>query len=509
MDDIGIDTTLLLATRAATPPVGLTLVFNSIGWKAQTSSSTPPTRSSATRDRECVRTAGAAAATATITGSTVDATATSASRRRTPPRSTRRSRTPASSTAAAMFGATGKAVGVIVASNKVRRRRHATIEGSDVPPTATSGPASEDGRRLLEHQDRLVVRHDERRRAAVIQNEIDNFVLADFSRAGDARSRPGRPVRIQRPRRPTDVKKGAVYEWLGEDGAGRPRRHRLHRPPVLEAGPRDDARPAGHQLHEVGLDRASAARSSSTTSTATSSPRSRRRPSRPRSVDVNASEAATIVATNDIPPPRPAARRFTGQGQSLATDGVDRDQPRPRQATRRSTTPTSRRPPATSPCRATNNSMIEATTLAAMSSGAQSVGIELAFNTDRVEAHEPALRGARRAARRPARSRRRSAAADAPALTDATITSSTIDAAGNVIVTRRLDRAHHRRRRQHATSAPAAIMGAGGMSAAAILSSNMVNSAARASIDDRRLRRRGGDVSVVASDDAAIRPPRR
>ena len=45
----GIDATLLNATSSGDTAVGVTLVFNSIGWKARTSSSTPSTRSSATR----------------------------------------------------------------------------------------------------------------------------------------------------------------------------------------------------------------------------------------------------------------------------------------------------------------------------------------------------------------------------------------------------------------------------------------------------------------------------
>ncbi len=59
---------------------------------------------------------------------------------------------------------------------------------------------------------------------------------------------------------------------------------------------------------------------------------------------------------------------------------------------------------------ATNDSLIEAQTLSAMSSGAESVGIELAFNTIGWKRSNILFCGARRAARRSARLDRASAA---------------------------------------------------------------------------------------------------
>ena len=77
-----------------------------------------------------------------------------------------------------------------------------------------------------------------------------------------------------------------------------------------------------------------------------------------------------------------------------------------------------------------------------MTSGASAVGIELAFNTigwkptNLLFAALDALLGD------PLISSA-FGGADSPALTEATITDSTIDAAGDVIVERDLDRAHH------------------------------------------------------------------
>ena len=143
-----------------------------------------------------------------------------------------------------------------------------------------------------------------------------------------------------------------------------------------------------------------------------------------------------------------------------------------------------------------------------MQSGAQSVGIALAFNTvgwgrsnllfaaldallgdplisDGVRRPPEPVRGARVGHEQPDHVGRRR-------LRD-----------GDV------DRADPRgRSRNDATSAPAAIMGAGGMSAAAILASSMVNSRARAFVEDRPIDA-GGDVTVAASDEARDRRRRR
>ena len=126
-----------------------------------------------------------------------------------------------------------------------------------------------------------------------------------------------------------------------------------------------------------------------------------------------------------------------------------------------------------------------------MSSGANAVGMELAFNTIGWK-----------------RSNILFAAVDAligdplissafggqqPALTEASIVGSTIHATGNVAVTSCSTAQITAVVSNAATSAPGAIMGAGGMSVAMILASNMVLSAAHAFVWARRSARRPPD----------------
>ena len=193
---------------------------------------------------------------------------------------------------------------------------------------------------------------------------------------------------------------------------------------------------------------------------------------------------------------------FTGQGQSLAVAGVIATNRILSSATAlidgANVTTTS----GDVAVGATNTSTIEATTLAAMTSGSQAVGVELAFNTigwkrtNLLFAALDALLGDPLVSS--------AFGGKQAALTDAKITNSTIDASGDVTVTSTSTAHITAVIDNSATSAPQAIMGAGGMSAAAVLSSNMVNSAAHATIDTNTSVDAGGDVSVSASDDAAI-----
>ena len=223
------------------------------------------------------------------------------------------------------------------------------------------------------------------------------------------------------------------------------------------------------------------------------------------SLAIHALLSASVSAKNDVQASSSGGSTLTGQGDSVAANGV--------LATNRilsnvlSTILASTIEVRAGPVEvvAVNSSQITAETMAAMSSGAQSVGVELAFNTvgwgrsNLLFAALDALLGD------PLISS--AFGGSQPATTTASIVDSTVDATGGVHVSATSTAVIVARIGNEATSAPAAIMGAGGMSAAAVLSSNMVNSAATATIENSVIGAAapiGGDVAVEASDEATI-----
>ncbi|HEY3484587.1 MAG TPA: hypothetical protein VGK49_04340, partial [Ilumatobacteraceae bacterium] len=219
-------------------------------------------------------------------------------------------------------------------------------------------------------------------------------------------------------------------------------------------------------------------------------------------ITVEAIEAATIWAATDVTGHSAGGSSLTGQGQSLAAGGVI--------ATNRVLS-AARALVGNSPLTsttggieitATNDSLIEATTLAAMTSGAQSVGIQLAFNTvgwgrsNLLFAAIDALLGD------PLISEA-FGGADHPSEALASVTASPIDSAGDVVVRATSTAQILAELSNAATSAPAAIKGAGGMSVNGILASSMVNSRAAAFIESGTVDA-DGSVTVAASDEARI-----
>ena len=236
-----------------------------------------------------------------------------------------------------MCGATGKAIGVLIASNKVsttasgaRSTTPTSTAGGDLALDATDAPASTRTSRSSPRRRRpttAAAGPPERDRqlppgrlpvsSAVTRDLELRRPRADLRRAGDRRREEGRQC----------------YESARRGRTGRPQRRRLHRPRLLEARPRDDAGPAGPQLHEVGLGGRRRHRSSSTTCTATRRPRSPSSTVDAGSVAVGASEAATILATNDSTVTSSGGSRSPARApRSRSTR--DRDQPRPEQGHR-------------------------------------------------------------------------------------------------------------------------------------------------------------------------------
>ena len=163
----GIDATILSATSTGADGFGFTLAFNSIGWKAQNflfnavdALLGDPLISDGVRRRAAGRVERDASIGSTITAAgDVTVSAVNAAQLNATVSNA------ASSVASAMFGAKGKSIGGILASNKVSSGAYATIDDSTVTADGdVSVDASRRRRHLRERQARLLVGHDEQRR---------------------------------------------------------------------------------------------------------------------------------------------------------------------------------------------------------------------------------------------------------------------------------------------------------------------------------------------------------
>ena len=507
-----IDATILSATASGDTGAGVTLAFNSIGWKAQNflfnavdALLGDPLIASAFGGERPVATTASVLGSTVISAGAVTVQADGAAQLNATVSNA------ASSRAAAMFNATGKSVGLIIASNKVSSLAAATIDDSgvtadgDVAVTASDSPGVFSNIKVVSASQTTNDGGTD-----VLQDEINNVLGADYlSTEMAANLLHGQRVRIAEAQAGDDVERGAVYVWMGLDGSRDLSAEdytdlRFWKPePLSQLVPQQvnftnsDSMGIGAAI--VLNDVNGSVEASLTASTVTGG-----------SVTVEAIEAATIVATADVTATSSGGSGLTGQGTSLAAGGVI--------ATNRVLSSARALVDAADVAataggvtvNATNDSLIEAQTLAAMASGAQSVGIELAFNTigwkrtNLLFAALDALLGD------PLISS--AFGGSQPALTEAAVTSSTVGATQSVTVGAAQSARIVAVVSNAATSAPAAIMGAGGMSAAAILSSNMVNSAARARVDastvdagERRVGDRVGRGGDRRDHDAVLR----
>ena len=150
----------------------------------------------------------------------------------------------ADSVASAMFNAKGKSVGGILASNKVSTLASATVDdatidaGGDVAVTASDEAGIYSNVKIVSSS---ITTNDGG--TAVLQDEINNFVDADYSSTEFASNLTlGQRVRIADAQATDGVKKGAVYEWMGEDGPQDLTTPGLHRPRA--SGSRSARRPS-------------------------------------------------------------------------------------------------------------------------------------------------------------------------------------------------------------------------------------------------------------------------
>ena len=225
------------------------------------------------------------------------------------------------------------------------------------------------------------------------------------------------------------------------------------------------------------------------------------------SVAVRATEAATITAGADISASSAGGSTLTGMGASLAAGGVLAVNRVLAGATAAiaggSVTTTAGDLTVTAALTAT----VEASNASAMTSGAQSVGLILAFNTIGwkpgkefwSQAVDAILGGPVVASL--------AYNGEQPALASATITGTPLTVGGGLSVSAEDAATITAAQTNNATSAPGAIMGAGGMAAAMIVASNMISSGAQASVTfaaGAGTVTASGAVSVTAADTAAI-----
>ena len=377
-----IDATILAATSTAGDGFGFTLAFNSIGWKAQNflfntvdALLGDPLVSSAFNGEQ------PAATTASVTGSTLNVTGNVTVSADNAALINATVSNAASSVASALYGAKGKSVGAIVASNKVSSLAQATVTSSGVTRRRRRlGGCLRQRGNLREREDGLLVDHDERRRRggapARDQQLRPGRLPLDRRHAGAEVRRPrprqGRPHRGRHRRRRLPVPRPGRVD--------RPRQRGLRRPRLLAAGRGDDADPAGPERDDAPTRRRSAGSSYSTTCGAPSMPTSPSVTLTAASLSLSAHEAAIIVAIADSSATSSGGSSFNGKGASLAvnaTIATNAVQSSAKAYIGASTVTTSGDITAT----ARNASQIDATSLSATVSGAESVGVLLAFNS--------------------------------------------------------------------------------------------------------------------------------
>ena len=410
----GIDATLLAATNSGDLAFAISLAFNSVGWHSQNilfnlvdTILGDPLIAAALNGED------PSLVSATITNSTIDAggdinviaigaallnaTVSNA----------------ADSTASALFNATGKAIGLTVAQNKVSSQAIATIEDSEVTAGGDLTVRAADEAGIFSNI--KIVSSSQTTNdggAAVLQDEINNFLNGAKFLSSDGLQTLvlGDKVRITADQAAGTVKKGALYEWMGEDGPvdltttdysdlglWRPVAASTAVPVGLNVTNSDSMGiGAAIVLNDVWSDVEAALRNVTNLSAA--------------SVTVEALESATIIAAADVSGYSAGGSSLTGNGQSLAAGGIiatNRVQSGARAIVDQTPIETTAGDVIVN---ASNDSLIDATNLVAMQSGSQSVAILLALQHRRLGPLEPALRGGRRAPRRSARSPKRSAA---------------------------------------------------------------------------------------------------
>ena len=239
----GIDATLLVAATSGDLALNISLAFNSLGWKSQ---NILFNLADAILGSPMI--AGAldgedpSLVSATITSSTIDAGGDVTVSADGAALLNATVSNAADSAASALFNATGKAIGIAVAQNKVSTKSLATITGGSATAGGDLAVTARDEAGIFSNV--KIVSSSQTTNdggTKVLQDEINNFLDGvDFiSSDAAANIKLGDKVRITADQATgtgaDDVKKGSVYVWMGEDGV---RPHRPRTTPTCGSGSR-------------------------------------------------------------------------------------------------------------------------------------------------------------------------------------------------------------------------------------------------------------------------------
>ncbi|MBA2349921.1 MAG: hypothetical protein H0V81_16715, partial [Solirubrobacterales bacterium] len=498
----GIDATLTASTATGESAYAFAVAFNSLGWASQNIlfnlvdtilglpllASERPVVALATVTLTTIRSDGALVVNAD--GATqLNATVSNA----------------ADSTASALWKAEGKSLGGVIASNKVSSAARATLDRVDAVAAGDARITATDSAGVFSNikivSSSITTNNGG---TAVLQDEINLFLPFDLvSSDGLVTVAFGDRVRItDTPALPAGAAKGQIFTYMGitqaVDLLAADYADRGYWRPVKET----NLVPQGLNFTESGSvafggavvlnDVRSDVRASVVTSMVTAA-----------TLELSATEAAVIEATNDLYASSSGGSSFTGEGTSLAVNAViatNRVLSGARATAEDSALTTTTGGIVVS---AANTARITATSLSAVETGANAAGIILAFNTIGWAAADlfsstldaiigsPVIAGA-------------AWGGESPSEAIASLTRTTMVSAGGVSVLAISKAQIDAKVSNSATSAPSALMGAGGTTGSAVIASNKVSSKATASISEIPVAAGGGDVLIRADDDAGI-----
>jgi Lipase len=514
LNTLKVDATLLVATDTGDTGVGVTLAFNTLGWGSQNVLfNTVDAIIGSSEIADAFGLENPARATATIVDSSVDAdgdlTLTAASDAQLNATVSNA----ASSVASALYGASGKSVGAVVASNKVSSAAQAYIDYADagalgsVQVGRTLTISAQDNSGLFANSKLVsssVTTNDGG--AAILQETLNDFLDADFlSSEGSREIDFGERVRLTDDYDPSLGAPGAVYQYMGTtqtlDLAGADYTDLGLWKPV----PGTNLVPQGFNISEsdaMGLgglvvlnelrSRAQSWIDHADVDAGT--------------VALKAIENAALQATADSSSTASGGSAF-GTGSVLAVNGTIATNVVLSQANAYVSGSDVTTTLGDLIIDAKNTSQIDAKTLSATTSGDTGVGVILAFNTIGWQAQNvlfntlDALLGDPLIA---------SAFGNADAAqVQAYILDSSVHAAGAIRLSALNQAQLNAEVGNEATSAAAALYGANATTGAGVLASNMVNSQAQAYIRDTdalagRTVQAGGEISIDAEDSAGI-----
>ncbi|MCO6459637.1 MAG: hypothetical protein J5I93_30345, partial [Pirellulaceae bacterium] len=524
----GLDATLLTTGASGDTAGSLVLAFNTLGWKSQNVLfnavdaliGDPLIADAFGNDDSPAR------AQAYIRNTQVDATGNVTVSADNAARLNATVSNAASSTASAMYDATGKALGGVVSLNRVNSAAHAYIDNQGTPPipgtaldlraggtlTIFAADNSENYANVRLVSSSITTNDGG---VGVLTESTRDQLPADFSTSEtSAHVRYGQRVRLA-DGYGNGGRGGGVYEWLGSDADGM----------GLDLSAQDYSdkgywkEVAESRLLPQGINMDNSDSMAIGGLVVLNDVRSEvvarlvHAEVQVAAVDVDAVESAVIRATTDSSVESSGGSSFSGEGQSLAVNGTIATNVVLSSAKAFVADSVLATTVGGVAIDASNTSEVDARTLSATTTGAQGVGVTLAFNTLGWKSQnvlfnaidsllgDPLISGA--------------LGNQQPAAVHAYIVDSQVDSAGGIHVSAvsqaRIEATVTNETVSAAYSFGVEGGGASGFAVGVVLAHNMVQSEALAYIDStnasgprRRIDARGGGVEVIARDAAAI-----